>query len=51
MFATIKEGETVILGDPATFMYSGTIEKENQKEIEEDSVSLVKKLKRRIKKK
>ena len=59
MFATVKEGETVLLGDPSTFVYAGAKLREEKKQIEDDlddalyskPVALVKKLKRKIKKK
>lgn len=59
MFATIKEGETILLGDPSTFVCPGISMKEEQRKIEDDlddilyskPVALVKKLKRKIKKK
>ena len=59
MFASVKNGETVLLGDPSTFIYAGVTMDEEQMKIEDDlddvlyskPVALVKKLKRKIKKK
>lgn len=59
MFASVKKGETVILGDPSTFVTAGASMKEEKRKIEDDvddiiyskPVALIKKLERRIKKK
>ncbi len=59
MFASVKNGETVLLGDSSTFVYAGTSMKEEKRKIENDlddviyskPVALIKKLERRIKKK
>lgn len=59
MFASVKKGDTIILGDPSTFVYAGVTKEEEQRQIEDDlddilyskPFSLVKKLQRRIKKK
>lgn len=59
MFASVKKGETVILGDPSTFVTVGASMKEEKRKIEDDvddviyskPVALIKKLERRIKKK
>lgn len=49
MFASVKKDETVLLGDPSTFVYAGVTIKEEKRE--KDAVKLIKKLNRRIKKK
>ena len=59
MFASVKNDDTVILGDPSTFVYAGVTMVKDQKKIEgivddilySKPVALVKKLKRRNEKK
>ena len=45
MFASLKKDETIIIGDPSSFVYAGVSMTEKQ------SDTLVKKLKRKINKK